>query len=206
MNEPICFSKIEFYESIGYGQRSSIILLNLVQQELSYQVFRCKHQRATAIEGIKTDSRAWNDEWYSYRFRTPAVFVANEHSDFSRKLIKLDEYEDELIFSHGIKLSDEQMAELLPLCYAKDFEPYRNRKMEMYEEGYCGYRDEAQVYFTGITDSYIPMIELPMMYFYDEEHIWPSEKLYRHIITKIFDKEKCLKKWYTTYYGFSLLF
>ena len=195
MNEPIYFSKIEFCESIGYGQRSSIILLNLVQQELSYQVFRRKYQRAATIEGVKTEEIFWSGELYSHRFHTPAVFVANEHSDFSYKLVKLDEYEHELIFSYGIKLSCEQIAELLPLCNARDFEPFRNRKMEMGKEGYCGYRDEAQLIFRGITDSYIPMIELPMKYFYDEAHIWPSEKLYRHIITKIFDNEKHLKKW-----------
>ena len=86
MNEPIYFSKIEFCESIGYGKCSSIILLNLVQQELSYQVFRRKYQRASAIEGAKTEERVWDDEMYSYRFHAPAVFVANEHSDFLHKL------------------------------------------------------------------------------------------------------------------------
>lgn len=87
---------------------------------------------------------------------------------FSHKLVKLDEYENVLIFSYGIKLSSEQMIELLPLCNAREFEPFRNRKMEMGEERYCGYRDKAQLSFRGITGSYIPMIEFPMMYFHDE--------------------------------------
>ena len=89
MKKPIYFTKIEFCDSIGYGQRSSIILLNLVQQELSYQVFRCIYQRASAIEGVKTEEYFWSGNQYSHRFNTPAVFVANEHSAFSHKLSML---------------------------------------------------------------------------------------------------------------------
>ena len=59
----------------------------------------------------------------------------------------------------------------LKYCNALDFEPYRNREMSMDDEGYCGYRDEVNVSFTGITDSYISMIKLPMDYYDDEDHI-----------------------------------
>ena len=41
----------------------------------------------------------------------------------------------------------------------------------MGEEGYIGYRDEVQLYFRAVTDSYIPLLELPMDYYYDEKHI-----------------------------------
>ena len=47
------------------------------------------------------------------------------------------------------------MQELLSYCNALDFEPYRNKEMISEDEGYIGYRDELQLYFTGITDSYI---------------------------------------------------
>ena len=98
------------------------------------------------------------------------------------------------------------MGEILPLCNANDYEPFRNRQMKMGEEGYCGYRDEIHVEFRGITNSPIPLIELPMDYFYDEYHIGPSEKLYRHIIKNVFEKEKSMKGRYTPYFGLSLFF
>lgn len=47
-----------------------------------------------------------------------------------------------IIFSKGIKLTDEQMKGLLPYCNALDFEPFRNREMSMDDPGYRGYRDE----------------------------------------------------------------
>ena len=66
--------------------------------------------------------------------------------------------------------------------------------MSMGDEGYIGYRDEINTYFTGITNSYIPKLDLPMDYFYDEEHIWPSEKLYRYLVKTFFEGNKKLKK------------
>ena len=76
----------------------------------------------------------------------------------------------------------------------------------MSDEGYIGYRDEAQMYFKAITDSYIPMIELPMNYYYDEQHIWPNEKLYRYLIKTFFENNKKTEKWVTAYGGFSLFY
>lgn len=42
-----------------------------------------------------------------------------------------------------------------------------------------GYRDDYWIDFVGITDSYIPKIELPMTILYDEVHMWPNERLYQ---------------------------
>lgn len=86
-----------------------------------------------------------------------------------------------MIFSAGIELREEQMEKLLPLCNALDFEPFRNREMSMDDPGYRGYRDEITMWFRGITDSYIPKIELPMELLYDEKHTWPSERLYQYL-------------------------
>jgi hypothetical protein len=68
----------------------------------------------------------------------------------------------------------------------------------MDDEGYRGYRDEVHLYFTAISDSYIPKMELPMHYYYDEEHIWPSEKLYRYLVRTYFEGKK-LRRWSPTY-------
>ena len=40
MREPVYFSKVEYREVIGCGNTSSILLLDIAQKELSYQVFR----------------------------------------------------------------------------------------------------------------------------------------------------------------------
>lgn len=202
MNEPIYFSKIEFFESVAYGLRESIILLNLPAKELSYQVFKRKYRNLPVIQGVITEE--FGGKLFTYDTRSSAKWVSSEKTGFKPTLIKDNTYEQEIIFSYGINLTEQQLETLLPLCNALDFEPFRDREMVMGEEGYCGYRDEVRVKFRGITDSHIPLLELPMYYYYDSEHIWPSEKLYRHIIKNIFDKQKKMKGWYTSYGGYSL--
>ena len=78
--------------------------------------------------------------------------------------------------------------------------------MSMDDDGYIGYRDEIQLEFTGITDSYIPKIELPMYYYYDDAHIWPCERFYRYLAYTYMNNNKKLKGWFTTYGGSSLFF
>ena len=80
--------------------------------------------------------------------------------------------------------------ELLSYCNVADFEAYRNREMSMADPGYCGYRDEIKLSFVGVTDSHVPLIKLPMDYYYDEDHIWSSEKLYRFVINKYMTNNK----------------
>ena len=201
MDKPIYFSKIEFSQTIGYGNPSSAILLNIPAREISYQVFSWEHQ-APAIQGIETEE--WYGKTFSFNTAYPAKLISSNKTNFKPKLLKEENCTPKAIFSHAIKLTEAQMKELLPLCNALEFEPFRNKKMIMGEEGYCGYRDEVNVKFIGITDSHIPLIELPMDYLYDEEHIWPSEKLYRYIIKQIFEKEPKMQNWYTTYSGLSL--
>ena len=46
--------------------------------------------------------------------------------------------------------------------------------------------------------------ELCMNYYYDEEHIWPSEKLYRYLVKNIFENNKKLKECRLTYGGHSI--
>ena len=78
--------------------------------------------------------------------------------------------------------------------------------MSMKDDGYIGYRDEVQMPFRAISNSHIPLIELPMDYYYDEQHIWPSEKLYRYLLTTFFENNRKTEKWITSYGGFSLFF
>lgn len=201
--QPVYFSKVEFREEVGYGRHTSVILLNLPARELSYQVFRYKEwvpviQRTVAIPLSLGE--------YICDSSAPALFISNEKTGFKRRLVECDTLEREEVFSYGMKLSDEQYKKLLPYCNALDFEPYRNREMSMNDEGFIGYRDEVRMYFSAITDSPIPMLELPMCYLYDEAHIWPSEKLYRYLLKNFFNGNKALKNRYIPYGGLSLIF
>ena len=203
MSKKIYFSKIEYRESIGYGNTSSIMLLNIPEKELSYQVFKWKKQMP-AIEGVKSEQ--WNNHVWSYDFAIPAKKIRNNKTGFKPQIMEDEQSEQTIEFSYAIKLTDEQMKSLLPYCNALDFEPYRHKKMKMGEEGYIGYRDEVHLYFRAITDDYIPLLELPMEYYYDEEHIWPSEKLYRYLVKTFFENNKKLKGKGPTYGGLSLFF
>ena len=202
MNNPIYFSKVEFQEYIGITRRSCL-LLNLVEKELSYQVFERK-QQMPSIEGVGFIE--CGEKNYSYEFGFSARIIRNEKTNFNSKLLKSELFEDKEIFSYGIKLNNEQTYKLLPYCNALDFEPFRNCEMSMEDDGYVGYRDEVQMRFRAITNSHIPLIELPMNYYYDEQHIWPSEKLYRYLLTTFFENNKKTEKWITSYGGFSLFF
>ena len=202
MNDTVYFSKIEFREYI-YGLHS-ILLLDLVEGTLAYQVYEQeKRMYAPAITGIETEEfmgHTWETD-----IRKPAMKMRNGKTDFESVLLVDDTDDMEVVFSYTHKFSKCELKELLPLCNALDFEPYRDKKMSMEDEGYRGYRDEVRLYFKGITDSYIPKIELPMYYFYDEEHIWPSEKLYRYVVKNFLNDPK-LKKRAVSYGGLSLLF
>ena len=201
--KPVYFSKVEYRETIGHGNTHSIILLNIPEKELSYQVFEWKNQMP-AIQGIKTEE--WYGKEITFDIRRPAKIIKNGKTMFEGKMVEDDFYQDEVVFSYAVNLSEKQMEKILPLCNALDFEPYRNRKMVMGEEGYIGYRDEVNLYFRAVTDSYIPLLELPMDYYYDEEHIWPSEKLYRYLVRAYLSEnnDKKLRGWGPSYGGCSL--
>ena len=191
MSEKVYFSKVEFREYIGFGKLKSILLLNLVEGTLAYQVYETEERmHAPAITGVKMEE--FRGHTWEVDISKPAMRMRNGKTGFESVLLVDDIDDKEVVFSYTRNLSECKRKELLPLCNALDFEPYRGREMSMADEGYCGYRDEIRLCFIGVTDSYIPKMELPMDCLYDEAHIWPSEKLYRYII-KTFMNEKKLK-------------
>lgn len=200
--KPIYFSKVEYTEFLGQGIKKSIMLLDLEKRELSYQVFKPITREMPAIHGAELFSIGEYSGTYDISY--PARVMKSGKADFKKELIQADQDRYEIVFSEGIKITKEQMEKLLPYCNALDFEAYRDRKMSMDDEGYTGYRDEISTYFTAITNSYIPKLELPMCYYYDEEHIWPSEKLYRYLIQTFFENNKKFRKYGPTYGGYSV--
>lgn len=203
MEEKVFFSKVQFNE-YRVDETESALLINLVEGTLAYQVYtHNKNGKAPAITGVMTEQ--FMGMTLENKIAEPAVRMKNGKTGFKSVLIKDDNKDSYVKFSYTYKFTDDEMKELLSYCNAKDFEPYRNRKMSMQDEGYIGYRDEVDVCFTGVTDSYIPIIKLPMGYYYDEKHIWPSEKLYRYVIQKYMMGDN-LRGWATRYGGFSLIF
>ena len=88
----------------------------------------------------------------------------------------------ELKNSIGLVLDETEMQSLLPFLRAELFEPYRDRE-DMHDE--VGYLDESWRMFTGISDSHVPMIRLPMNVIHDLAHRWPTELLYEQIVRVI---------------------
>jgi len=203
-DKPIYFTKVLFEEvDHGYMWPKRVTLLNLAEKELSLQLIDHKYQMPA---GIKAEVFSVGKTHYAMEHYVSAKIVRNARNNYEPLLLEDNIRTEEVIFSWAIKLTDKQMEELLPYCNALDFEPYRGRKMSMDDEGYIGYRDEIITSFTGITDSYIPLLELPMNYYYDEQHIWPSEKLYRYIIKTFYDGNKKLRYKAPCYGGGSLFF
>ena len=203
MSEPIYFSKVEYREVIGCDYTSSIMLLDIAQRELSYQVFRRRRQMP-GMSGMQIEEsfgQTWTED-----VAVPIKKVRNGKNGFEERTIKDDSFEQEVVFSCGVQLTEEQMKKLLPYCDALDFEPYRDKKMSVLDEGCIAYRDEVKLYFTAISDSYIPKIELPMNYYYDDAHIWPSEKLYRYLVKTYFKGNKEVKGWGPKYFELSMGF
>lgn len=201
---PIYFTKVEFRSSLIYvGLVESILLLNLAGRELSYQAFRHK-MNMPVISGIKCTE--FHGTQHFWKYNASARFMRNARTDFKPILLKTEPYEQEVVFSFTRTLSDRQVEALKPYCNAYDFEPYRGRTMSMGDEGFVGYRDEIRMDFTAVTDSHIPLLRLPMNYYYDEEHIWPSEKLYRYLVKTFFNDTKKFARWGPQYGTSSLFF
>ena len=201
MSDNIYFSKIEFREHIAH-QLHSILLLNLAEGTLAYQVYEpSRIRKGPAITGIATEE--FMGHTWDYELRKPAVKMKNSKTGFKPVMIEdvIEEYD--VVFSYTHHFTKDELKALQSYCRVADFEMYRDREMLMEAPGFCGYRDEVNVYFTGVTDSYVPMMKLPMSYYYDEEHIWPSEKLYKYVIKNYMSGKK-LSKWVTPYGALSL--
>lgn len=66
--------------------------------------------------------------------------------------------DEKLAFMDGIKLTDEDLANMLPFINARKFGPYRDNPLEPGLDFFGGPFYE----FYGFTDSYLPYIHLPM--------------------------------------------
>ncbi len=185
--KPIYFSKVEFvgYRNVGgwdepfvYDEYSGVrgkestLVLDLISAELFYQVF-----------AVYEDS--------------PVIT-----NDFGRKVGGIPKgvyFKQRELFSYGYKLTPDELKEVLPYCNALEYEAYRGKIMSTKDAGYRGYRDQVSMHFSAVTDSYIPKMNLPMDYLYDEEHTWPHERLYKYLVKRFLENNRELGEYGPTY-------
>ena len=96
MENAIYFSKIEYREVVGYGNTASVILLDIPERELSYQVFDCKKQMQ-AIE------ERWNKNGCSYDITNPAKKIRNAKTGFEPRMIREEANHREVVFSYYMR-------------------------------------------------------------------------------------------------------
>ena len=206
----IYFTKVQFDSWLWreFEGEERTLLLDLVNKELSYQVFKTFDKTSAIIDSypaleefIFTDGT--KIQYYPSGLHSSGVYMKNEKTNFKPIFLHELPIGKKLIFSYGTELTEYEISLLKPYCDTNEFEKYRNRKMKLDEEGCIGYRDEINMEFCGISNSHLPIIKLPMDYYYDEKHIWPSEKLYRYVCENIISKNKILRK-YIKYGSYSL--
>lgn len=104
-----------------------------------------------------------------------------------------DASKEKVVFSYAIKLSQGHLDELLPYSNVLDFEPYRNKGV-FSDEDWPTYRDEYDLTFTGFSDSYYFLLEIDMKIIHNEYNAWPTERLYKFLVTRFLLKNKKLRK------------
>lgn len=176
MVEPFYFSKIEFRECAE--RRENIILLDLEERELSYQEFELVRQMPAIQEG-----RSFQVEKKEYIMDSgrPGRIIQSGKSTFMSRLLPSEYREHRLMHSYGMKLNEAQIEAILPYCNALEFEGYRNRIASVEDEGVTGFADEVGVYFKAVSNTHLPLIELSIEYYHDNEYMWPHEKLYFYL-------------------------
>ena len=183
----IYFTKIEFTEWLC--PYTSHIVIDIPNEEMYVQRYKDTYKRFLPSSREEVEYYESNGELRTYRIGHTDVLMKSGKTGERRSRAEYPKSSEELVYSYGIKLQKKDILGLKPYTRAMDFEPYRDREMSMNDEGYIGYRDEVSLYFCATSDSYLPLIRLPMMYYYDEEHIWPSEKLYRYLYRKYLSKD-----------------
>ena len=193
----IYFTKIEFDYHFFGGRPISTILLNFPERELSYQVYEnqrtmCNTQILHKENGKVTDKII------------PARLIKTAKNNFTGEIISEEAMKTEVVFSYGIKLSESEIEKLLPYCNVADFEPYRDRPEDMSDPDVIGYRDEVELSFRGVSDSYLPLLKIPMNLYYRRE--WPTEKLYKYLLFEHLKKNKYTRRRTPDYFELSLGF
>ena len=120
MQEPIYFSKVMYVEKLIYRKPHSVIILDLIQNELVYEVISWK-SNMPVIQGTREEE--WLSRIQQCSFAAPAKFIRSGKTNFEPVLIQDETYEKEIIFQYGVKLNQQQFKALLPYCNALDFEP-----------------------------------------------------------------------------------
>lgn len=135
-------------------------------------------------------------QFITYFVYKPEYAIILDIPQHEMAIIKYSIVTGDVIDSECIVLSDHEMEQILPLCNALEFEKYRDMEPDESSSGFEAYLDDgASRKFIGITDSYIPMMEISMNYSFNKKHQWPTEKIYNYLCQKYVKGKKRFKGW-----------
>lgn len=185
-NKEEYFNKVLFEASL-VDRKTVKILLNMQMKELCLEVSRAVRP-CYSIDNVRTFQIG--DTPITAQIPFPAVFMRNGKTNFNPIVVEDEDEEVVILESRAIKLSNKDIDNLIPYCLLSLFEPYVGKEMKMFDSGFVGYRDEVSLRFEATSYYHIPHMEHHMNYLYDDEHTWPSEKLYEYIFETFFYKDK----------------
>ena len=189
--EPVFFSKVVLSSRIGAGfcYPENTIMIDIPKKEISFQ--KCKWiERSGSVEVM--DDYGWDSGLVGHdvHYLKPAVKIKNGKTGFEYKVLPVEKYEQKIIKSIGLSLSDYEIDRILPFCNALEFELYRDMGDDW--EHMTGYFDEVSIHFQAVTDSYIPMLEMSCNLSHEKGYERPQEKL-RDFILEYMSKNKKFK-------------
>lgn len=135
-------------------------------------------------------------QFITYYRHIPAYAITLDIPQQELAIIKYSLETGDILDSKGLKLSNDEMEQILPLCNALEFDKYRNINPDMSSPGFMSYLDDgATRKFIGITDSYIPLMEISMNYSFNIKHQWPTEKIYNFLVQHYVTGKKRFRGW-----------
>ena len=118
------------------------------------------------------------DEW--------SVLLNVELKEAAFQRFQWSKGKEKVVESFSKKLTNQDIANLLPYINALDFEPYRY--IEDRKDWFC--YDNYLLKFTGITNSHLPLYQHYVYLNYNRKDMRPYEKLYSYILNNIFSDLK----------------
>lgn len=119
----------------------------------------------------------------------PEAIIRSGKNGFKPVRCQRDNSCEKVIYSKGIKLSDDDIEALLPYCDMSEFEKYR---YEDIDKDTIGYYDEGSwKEFKAYSDSAYPYIKWSnIRYTHSEDKKWPHEKLEEYIRKNLIGKDR----------------
>lgn len=188
--EPVYFTKFQFVTEDCSSRPLRILYVDLLERIIVQESYVRKQNIPAAGEYKKG---SYNNYFGSTHFdlenscgKPYRVIKSGKHNRGIKA--NLETFEYDIAESNKTKLTDKDIEILLPFCNALEFFPYNG----IYEVSLDSYlfndinRKSYMQKFIGVTNSYVPKIEIQMNYARKENHSWPPDKLLFDCILKNF--------------------